>query len=184
MLENPQLTTSILLGPGLLELRLIGSIRCLTKLHLISLDLISHLCPGLHAITNFTILRRKIAAATIFRTLQFSVSPSSFFSLTRRASESKYTNSAKIEKNRDHDDFLQFTFSCSLLACLASQTALPNSTNSARMAKNHCQNDLSYLTIFCYCFVLFSLKCPKLFRFPTRLSYFSVRLHHLAEPPM
>ena len=101
-----------------------------------------------------------------------------FSHLPEGASESNYTNSAKIEKNRDHDDFLQFTFSCSLLACLASQTALPNSTNSARMAKNRCQNDLSYLTIFRYCFVLFSLtreglriqliprKVPKIVLFP------------------
>ena len=94
--------------------------------------LISHLCPGLHTITNFTILRRKIAAATIFRGLRFSVT-SSFSHLPEGVLN--YTNSAKLEKNGDHDDSLQFTFSCSLLVCLASQTALPNLTNSAKMAK-------------------------------------------------
>ena len=44
------------------------------------------LCPGLHTITNFAIHRRKIAAATIFRALRFSVT-SSFFSVTRGGSE-------------------------------------------------------------------------------------------------
>ena len=100
----------------------IYSIRYLTKLHLISFGLISHLCLGFQAITNFTILFRKIVAATTFRTLRFSVT-SLFFSLTMPEGASELYKFCKNAKNRDLDDSLQFTFSCSLWVCLASQPA-------------------------------------------------------------
>ena len=106
---------------------------------------------------NKKILRFFVETQRSFALYNFPLVNLCFSHLPEGASESNYTNSTKIEKNRDHEDFLQFTFSCSLLACLASQTALPNSTNSGKMPKNRCQNDLLYLTIFRYCFVLFSL---------------------------
>ena len=181
IVRKPWVNCFYFTGPGLLKLRPIGWIRWLTKLRLISLGLISHLCPGLHAITNFTILCRKIAADRMFCTLRLSVT-SSFFSLTRRGLWIIQTlqKLRKIGTTTISCNLLCF---CSLLACLASQTALPNWTNSGKMAKNRCQNGLSYLTISRYCFVLFSLtregpdlnqfrkKCQKLFRFLTFLFF-------------
>ena len=70
-----------------------------------------------------------------------------------------YTNSAKIEKNGDHDHSLQFTFFCSLLVCLASQTSLPNLTNFAKTVKNREPNYFSHLTI-CRYFIVFLSDLP------------------------
>ena len=75
-----------------------------------------HLCPGLHATTNLTILRRfatknrgrsAFSRFTIFR--YFLV----FFTYHRGFPNS--TNSAKIVKNRGRNDFLHFTIFCYFL---------------------------------------------------------------------
>ena len=175
-----------------MQLRPIASIRWLTKLLLISLDWVSHLCPGLHAFTNFMILRRKIAAASIFRTWRFFVT-SSFFSLTRRGfwiiqivqklskvgtkmilcnllflfliGLSRFPDGAsevnKFWENgqKSLSKRLVVLNDFSLLLCfvLTYGRGPPNSTNSAKSARN--------------CSV-------------SSISYFSLRLHHLAKTPM
>ena len=136
--KSSVIPTSILLGPGL------------------SLGLISHLCPGFHG-RNHKFYdsskknpKRSFALYDFPLLLRFSHLPEGVLN---------YTNSAKIEKNGDHDHSLQFTFFCSLLVCLASQTALPNLTNSAKTVKNRNLNYFSHLTI-CRYFIVFLSDLP------------------------
>ena len=88
-----------------------------------------HLCPGLHAITNLTILRRfatKNRGRNAFS--RFRIFRYFFVFLTYHRELPNSTNSAKIVKNRGRNDFLHFTIFCYFLVCLTYQTGLPNST--------------------------------------------------------
>ena len=106
-------------------------------------------CMQFQILRFFVDLPRKNRAATIFRTLRFSVT-SLYFSLNWRIPNSR--NSAKIEERRDYNDFLHFTIFRYFLVCLTYQTWPPNSTNSAKMAKNRGCNDFSHFTISQYFF--------------------------------
>ena len=107
-----------------------------------------HLCPGLHAITNFTVLcrfatknrgRNDFSHFTIFR--YFFVFP------TYQTALPNSTNSAKLRKSGPQRLFLLYYFSL-LFGLSHLPEGLPNSTNSAKMAKNRGRNDFS--SLFCF----------------------------------
>ena len=107
-----------------------------------------HLCPGLHAITNFTILcrfanknrgRNDFSHFTIFR--YFFVYP------TYQRALPNSTNSAKLRKLGPQRLFLLYYFLL-LFGLSHLPDGVPNSTNSAKMAKNRGGNDFSF--IFCF----------------------------------
>ena len=128
------------------------------KLRLISLGLISHLCPGFHAITNFTILRSKISAAMIFCTLRLSIQ--TLQKLRKIGTTTIFCN-------------LLFLFPYWLVSLPRRRFLIQQILRDWRKIVV----DLSNLTNFRYCFVLFSLtrgglriqpvpqKVPKLVRF-------------------
>ena len=150
--RKPSVNCFYFTGPGLLKLRPIGSIRWLKKLRLISLGLISHLCPGLHAITNFTILCRKIAADTISRTLRLSVT-SSFFPLTRRGFWIIQTLQ-KLRKTGTTTIFCNLFFLVPYWLVSLSRRRFRIEQILGKWPKIVVK---TYLTTFRYCFVLFSL---------------------------
>ena len=108
-----------------------------------------HLCPGLHAITNFTVLCRfatKNRGRNDFS--HFTIFPYFFvFSTYQRALPNSTNSAAKLRKSGPQRLILLYYFSL-LFGLSHLPDGVPNSTNSAKMAKSRGRNDFPFL--FCF----------------------------------